>query len=128
MKHFKSPEHAQRFLEVHDMWQLISDPNDISFLLRTTKRNDTLDSVPRTFPALSARIPFSRFATLECAKGADHCSQDRAYTSPAVNIAVARSKYNPVPSASIVAGHSGHITRIKSSQLSSFSRNFRGRA
>ena len=43
MKPFKSPEHAQRFLEVHDIVAATSDRNGISCLLRTTKRNGSVD-------------------------------------------------------------------------------------
>ncbi len=47
---------------------------------------------------------------------------------PAGRRAAALSTHNPVPVVSMAAGHSGHMDRIRSSQPSSRSRNFRGRA
>ena len=52
----------------------------------------------------------------------------RSVGDPCVGTAVARSTNRPVPWSSILAGHSGHIARIKFSQPSSFSRNLLGRA
>jgi putative transposase len=48
MKRFKSPEHAQRFLERHAVLaaHFRSDRNDISFLPRTTKPNGRVDLRP----------------------------------------------------------------------------------
>src|SRR5215472_12456316 len=59
----------------------------------------------------------------------DHCPVRNGVHSqpPLSKTALARSTHQPVPSWLILAGHSGHSARTRSSQRASLSRNLRGR-